>query len=86
MGVITCDVYGCENIMCDRRGYAPSYGMGTLDICDEHFEQLVILGPGTDLESFFEGDIQSIPDPNASRAFFDEMFPSGRDDRLAGRI
>lgn len=35
MGVLSCDRYGCENIMCDR--YSNEYGY----ICNECFEELI---------------------------------------------
>jgi len=68
MGVLTCDRDGCPNIMCNlmstcRRWY----------ICDDCFEELVTLGPATDLNQFFNSE----PTPSladASRAYFETIF------------
>jgi hypothetical protein len=56
--------------MCDRYSYR--YG----HICDDHFEQLVQLGPSADLEAFFEGELVPEHDEEATRAYYDTLFPS----------
>ena len=35
MSVLSCDRYGCSNVMCDRYSYTHGY------ICDECFSELV---------------------------------------------
>uniref|UniRef100_A0A6M3LGJ1 Uncharacterized protein n=1 Tax=viral metagenome TaxID=1070528 RepID=A0A6M3LGJ1_9ZZZZ len=47
MSLLACDRKGCENIM-DR--YSSKYGY----ICHECFEELVQLGPTTDIKSFMD--------------------------------
>ena len=46
MGVLQCDRYGCENIMCDRLSHKYGY------ICNECFDELVLLGAGANIEKF----------------------------------
>ena len=48
MGVLACDRYKCKNIMCDRHSYHYGY------ICNECFEELVNLGPETNIASFMD--------------------------------
>jgi len=69
MGILRCQVSDCERIMCDRYSYTYGY------ICDDHFEQLVRLGPSVDLDAFFEGTLD-LPehDEEATRAYYDTLF------------
>lgn len=46
MGVLACDRYKCENIMCDLLSYNFGY------ICGECFGELVESGYKTDIEDF----------------------------------
>lgn len=46
MGVLACNRNGCNNIMCNR--CSNNYGY----LCDECFDELVDLGPHTDIDSF----------------------------------
>jgi hypothetical protein len=44
-------------------------------LCDDCFEELVALGPGTDIEKFFDTPPRRYLQKRASRAFFDALFP-----------
>jgi len=46
MGVMECSRKGCENILCGM--YSSEYGY----ICGECFEELVKLGPSSDIGAF----------------------------------
>lgn len=72
MGVLPCDRVGCDNIMCDRLG---AYRGIQYYICDRCFDELVRIGPQADVESFMEGGLIESFDPDASRAYFDSIFP-----------
>jgi len=50
MGVLSCNRYGCTNIMCSR--LSPEYGY----ICDDCFEELVNSGIDTDIEEFMRSE------------------------------
>lgn len=50
MSVLQCDRNGCDNIMCDRLSHTYGY------ICYECFNELVGLGPETNIESFMESE------------------------------
>ncbi len=71
MGVLECNRYGCENIMCDRLSYEYGY------ICYECFEELVLSGPNTNIEEFM--GIERQPnyeiDYEEVRAKYEEIFP-----------
>jgi hypothetical protein len=71
MGVMACDRVGCENVMCDRiSDERQEY------LCRECFDELVALGPSTDLDEFMNSPPhrQSTREA-ASRAYFDQIFP-----------
>lgn len=71
MGVIPCDRSNCEHIMCDRSSY--TYGR----ICNYCFDELVKLGPKTNIDEFMNSSPSKNPfDENASYAYFNEIFKS----------
>lgn len=72
MGVIPCDRVGCDNIMCDRSGY---YGGEHYRICNDCFEELVCIGPHADVKLFMDGLLHLTERPDASRAYWNEIFP-----------
>jgi hypothetical protein len=69
MSVLACSRLGCENIMCDRYSYQHRYY-----ICYECFDRLVALGPGIDVEEFMNDEVYA-PNDDASRAYWNEIFP-----------
>lgn len=73
MGVIPCDRQNCPGIMCDRH----SWEHGRL--CWECFEELVELGPQTDIKEFMESskDEHREHKAEASKAYFEHIFPLG---------
>lgn len=70
MGVISCDRQDCSHIMCDRRSC-------DFDICWECFEELVELGPQTDIKEFMASpkDTHRKYKVEVSAAYFDHIFP-----------
>ena len=71
MSVCACDRVGCNNVMCDRYSWKRQEY-----ICEECFEQLVLLGPGVPLDLFMKGGFRDCaPDLDASRAYFNAKFP-----------
>ena len=68
MGVLECDRYKCDNIMCDR--YSHHYGY----ICSECFKELVRSGPETNIESFMESS-KKMQHGLSALARFDLEFP-----------
>ena len=70
MSVLECDRYGCPNVMCDRL----SHGRQQY-ICYSCFEELVYLGPQTNLDEFMDSEPSSSIPEEASRAYFDAIFP-----------
>ena len=70
MGVLNCDRVGCDNIMCDRASTCGKYY-----ICYECFDELVRLGPATDIDMFMDGCVKLGLNESASYAYFNEMFP-----------
>ena len=72
MGVLICSRNGCENILCDR--YSDYHGY----ICNECFDELIILGAETNIEKFLE--LRKEPtNEKAALARFNVEFPL-RDD------
>lgn len=68
MGVLECSRVGCKNVMCNR--YSSTYGY----LCYECFEELVSLGPETNIYVFLRSNKQ----PNreeVARAKFRIEFP-----------
>lgn len=70
MGVIPCYRHDCDNIMCDR--CSGEFG----NLCWECFEELVELGPQTDIKEFMESPKDSHREykAEASEAYFDHIF------------
>jgi len=50
-----CQRSGCRNIMCDR--YSHKYGY----LCDDCFDELVLLGENADIELFLSGALYLQP-------------------------
>ena len=69
MGVIPCDRTGCSSIMCDRYSY--THGR----LCYMCFEELVQLGPDTNIEDFMCSSMSDTKDEESSYDFFDREFP-----------
>jgi len=71
MSVLACDRVGCDNVMCDRYSWnRQEY------LCNSCFDELVLLGPGTDLDAFMAGKYRDeVPEPDASRVYFDTKYP-----------
>jgi len=69
MGVLPCKREGCEHIMCER--YSHDFGY----LCWECFNELVGLGVKTDIAAFLREKVAIDRNPDASRAYFDEIFP-----------
>lgn len=67
---MTCDRFGCNNVMCERILQNRQWY-----ICPSCFEELVHLGPVTNIQTFMEKDVLFINSEEASRAFFNEIFP-----------
>ena len=68
MGVLRCSRDGCDSIMCDRHSSAYGY------ICNECFEELVLLGPETNTFGFMNSSRQA-KNREAARARFEIEFP-----------
>lgn len=69
MGVMACDREWCDNIMCDRiSDERQEY------ICQECFDELVQLGPSTDLDDFMTSRPQRAAPFLASYAYFNQIF------------
>ena len=69
MGVMECYRKNCKNILCDR--YSSTYGY----ICWECFDELVSLGPKTDIESFMNS-VKRPKQKDISFLIFNEEFPA----------
>lgn len=69
MSVLACDRKGCHNVMCDRLSHQYGY------ICEECFEELVTLGPETNIEEFMGCDDRQNIDIEDSHRYFDTVFP-----------
>ena len=52
MSTMTCDRRDCDNIMCPRYSFIYGY------LCDECFEELVSLGPETNIALFMDSSAQ----------------------------
>ena len=74
MGVLACWRYECENIMCDR--YSPTFGY----ICDDCFDELVKLGPETNIGNFMNTPKGSIELTIDSYEYFNDEFQLDRGD------
>lgn len=70
MSVLACDRNGCDNVMCDRFSFQHN-----LYICDDCFEELVRLGPATDIRTFMDTTTKRADPTKASRAYFETYFP-----------
>jgi hypothetical protein len=68
MSVLACHRNGCDNIMCDR--LSQTYGY----ICNECFDELVGLGPETNINSFMDSEKKGSTKDEAY-ARFDAAFP-----------
>jgi hypothetical protein len=68
MSLRKCSRRNCENIMCDRLSLKYGY------ICSDCFDELVYLGPKTDIEEFMN-NTESREDTSASYKYFDAVFP-----------
>jgi hypothetical protein len=70
MGVMACDRKNCDNVMCDRiSDERQEY------LCWECFDELVHLGPSTDLDKFMASRPRRVAvNIAASRAYFDQIF------------
>lgn len=68
MGVLSCNVKGCTNIMCTRHSHEYGY------ICDECFDILITLGTEVNLEDFFEGFVE-LEIKEDAHSFYNELFP-----------
>lgn len=69
MGVLSCNVKDCTNIMCDR--YHHKYGY----ICHRCFDRLVEQGVSTNIKQFFNTSVEEV-DKEAAYAYFDKLMPS----------
>ena len=72
MSVLACDRVGCTSVLCDRCGNTDKW------ICEQCFEELVHLGPQTDLEAFMDGKPEETSNLTASRAYFEVIYPVRR--------
>lgn len=69
MSVLACDRKGCDNVMCDR--LSREYGY----ICNECFNELVELGPNTDIAEFMGQTNSKEFNEKESYRFFNSEFP-----------
>lgn len=71
---MTCSRNGCENVMCDRHSSIHGY------ICHECFDELVKMGPETNVRKFMESEKKESPYMNeeAAIARFNVEFPNCR--------
>ena len=70
MGVLQCYRRGCQNIMCDR--YSSTYGY----ICNECFDELMILGVDTNVEDFMNTHKQTVRKQiNDTYNLYNTLFP-----------
>ena len=72
MSVLACDRIGCDNIMCNRIGYIDN---NHYYLCNECFEELVHLGPQTDLGDFMVRLSARPTNLDTSRDYFETIFP-----------
>ncbi len=73
MSIMACHRDGCGNVMCDRHSDEHGY------ICDECFNELVLLGVQTNISEFMES--RKIENQEShSRAYFDAVFPDADGD------
>ena len=69
MGVLACNRYGCENIMCDR--YSSEYGY----ICNDCFDELVSLGSDMNIDLFMSLPKSNEPTAEADPfSYYDKIF------------
>ena len=68
MSVMSCARRGCKNVMCDR--LSSEYGY----ICNECFDELVNLGPETDIELFMDQEKGEIFLKEDAYEKFDKIF------------
>ena len=69
MGVLECNRYGCENIMCDRLSHKYGY------ICNECFDELILLGAGANIAKFMDTEKYNHTITNVDAyEFFNEEF------------
>jgi hypothetical protein len=66
MGVLACNRYDCENIMCDR--YSSTYGY----ICNECFDELVASGK-KNIQKFMESNRNSYKNKRDYH-YYDDIF------------
>lgn len=71
MGVIPCDRADCHNVNCQYYTYERS---GHVELCSSCYEELVQLGPGTDLKKFLARETGLAVNLEASRAYFEKIF------------
>jgi len=69
MGVMGCDRNNCDNVMCDR--LSDEYGY----LCWECFDELVFLGPETNISKFMDSHKKSTNREEAAKARFEVEFP-----------
>ncbi len=69
MGVLACNRFCCDNIMCDR--LSNKYGY----ICNACFEELCSLGVLQDIESFLDSEKEDCNNIEAAEAYFNVIFP-----------
>lgn len=70
MGVLSCDRKDCANIMCDRFSYSRNEY-----ICDRCFNELVALGPATNIDNFMNSSPSNLDLTEESKIYFDRIFP-----------
>lgn len=71
MGVMGCDRFNCQNIMCDR--YSDEHGY----ICNDCFEELLCLGVTADVQLFMRTRKDKRFDKGDVYRKFDGIFPEG---------
>ena len=69
MSVLACDRVGCTSVLCDRCGNTDKW------ICEQCFEELVHLGPQTDLGDFMVRLSARPTNLDTSRDYFETIFP-----------
>lgn len=73
MGVMACHRVGCDSAMCDRLSSEHGY------ICNDCFEELVLLGVQTNITEFMESHKTKSQEKH-SRAYFEAVFPDADGD------
>ena len=65
MGVMGCNRFDCDNVLCDRLSHDYGY------ICDECFDELVSLGVNTRIDFFMDSRKRQKGVKNDPKSFFE---------------